>query len=217
MKKLILLFITILTSIVFTKDFKTALIDQLETIYAKSGRLELEIIKMPKVEDNSEVIVLMKTPILSSIANVPVEVKSKLGKQRILVPIRIKVFNTIAVTKTAIKKGDKFSDNNVALAELDIVQINGDTYSNLEDVYGNTASVNIKPNTPLTNVVLKRAPMIKAGDKILAIKIVGNVEVSFDVISKEDGGIGDNIRVVDKNKKLFNAKIINSSVVEIMH
>jgi len=56
-------------------------------------------------------------------------------------------------------------------------------------------------------------PLIKSGDKINVSTIRGSVIVTADAIARQDGRLGEVIRIVTKNNKQFKAKVIDSNNV----
>lgn len=78
------------------------------------------------------------------------------------------------------------------------------------------ASVNIGENAILQENMIEKQPDVKAGDKVFAYSTVGSVTVTFPVSIREDGRIGETVRVVRDDKLIFRAVVIDSKNVKII-
>ena len=52
-------------------------------------------------------------------------------------------------------------------------------------------------------------PVIYSGNKVFAASIVGNVKISFNAFAKQEGSIGDVIRIRTTENEIFKAEIID--------
>ncbi len=59
-------------------------------------------------------------------------------------------------------------------------------------------------------------PAVYPGDKLEAHTIVGNVKISFATYSKQEGIVGEIIRVRNSKNKIFKAEVIDNNNVLIV-
>jgi flagella basal body P-ring formation protein FlgA len=64
--------------------------------------------------------------------------------------------------------------------------------------------------------MIEKIPLIKTGDEINAVFNGNSVSISFIAKARENGSIGDRIKIETKDKKLFTAKVIKAGTVIIM-
>ena len=76
--------------------------------------------------------------------------------------------------------------------------------------------MNIGENAILQENMIETLPDIKAGDKVFAYSTVGTVTVTFPVSVREDGRIGETVRVVRDDRLTFKAVIVSSDKVKII-
>ncbi|MFA4923752.1 MAG: flagella basal body P-ring formation protein FlgA, partial [Ignavibacteriaceae bacterium] len=68
----------------------------------------------------------------------------------------------------------------------------------------------------LIREVLEEKPVIQSGDLVKASFINGNVIVSMEANARQEGAVGEIIRVVTQNKKQYRVKVVDSLNVNIL-
>jgi flagella basal body P-ring formation protein FlgA len=64
--------------------------------------------------------------------------------------------------------------------------------------------------------MIELLPAVYSGDKLIARIRYGNVVVSTDAYARNDGTIGEVIKIRTKNNKQFKAEILDSKNVKII-
>ena len=140
------------------------------------------------------------------------------GRVDRVLPLRVMVdvLHLAVVTTKKIEKGEKLSSENVALVRMPASKIPSDTLRQLESVLGRTAAFSLAPETAIRISYLYDPPVIKRGQKALAIVQKGNIEMTVEVIAIEDGKAGDIIRVENTDThKAIHAKVRDEKTVLI--
>jgi len=128
-----------------------------------------------------------------------------------LLDAKLSLYKTIRT----IKRGEIIDSDNVelSLGKFDSVRfepINGNYLGNY------VAKRDIQEDKIIFKKDLKIIPDIKRGDSIDAILFDSGIEARFNVTAMQDGIIGEIIRVRKKHQKVFKAKVLSKTQVEII-
>ena len=137
------------------------------------------------------------------------------GKTLSFISLKLSLFKDVWVSNRNIKTGQEISGSDFNLEEKDVTKIRSFPIEDIGKIQGYKAKRNIRKGTILSEDMLKRIAVVKSGTSLTAIKIAGNVKISFSVYARSSGNVGDVIRVT-YNKRVFKAKVINSNYVQII-
>ncbi|GBD90565.1 flagellar basal body P-ring biosynthesis protein FlgA [bacterium BMS3Abin04] len=141
--------------------------------------------------------------------------KNRKGKTLSFISLKLSLFKDVWVSNRNIKTGQEISGSDFNLEEKDVTKIRSFPIEDIGKIQGYKAKRNIRKGTILSEDMLKRIAVVKSGTSLTAIKIAGNVKISFSVYARSSGNVGDVIRVT-YNKRVFKAKVINSNYVQII-
>jgi len=214
---MLMIFIYILSFIVSFNTLPKEIKNKLEKEFSGYSRVEFEILKAPK---NTIKVSFNETDdinIIGNIAYVPVLAVDKRGRRkRTTISVKVKLFDKVYVSMKDIKKWEPINAGNFELVEKDISSVRGKIVASLGEVIGKRAGRNIRKGDILTSESLDKMPIIFPGDKVLAASIVGHVQISFNAISKQEGCVGDIIRIRTSNNDVYKAEIIDEKNVLIV-
>ncbi|RMD50498.1 MAG: flagella basal body P-ring formation protein FlgA [Ignavibacteria bacterium] len=179
------------------------------------NRVEFELIQPKDIESFS---ILENSEInrSGSYVYLPAIVKHKDGKnKREIISVKVKLYKTVLVARSNIKLNSPLNINDFIIAEKDVTTSNGELFTDIRSLNNYKAARFIRKGAILKQNYLKRIPVVNKGDKIKAKFVDGNVMIQLDVIARNEGYIGEIIRVM-KGNKYFKAKIIDSQNVLIM-
>ena len=119
------------------------------------------------------------------------------GREVRVVPVRLdtQVFHSVVQAKRDVKKGEKFTAENIALGRLQTSQLLRGSLQHLDDVLGRTASFDLKKGTPIRFSEINDPPAIRRGTIVQAFMESGNVEIIVHARAVEDGKAGEVIHV----------------------
>lgn len=155
--------------------------------------------------------------IIGSTAYIPVNVVYKNGKnKRTTISVRVKVFEDVYVAVNNISRWSRLKPSDFQLVEKDVSSIRGEAVKSVGEIIGKRADRYIKKGDVLITDSIEEMPVVFPGDKIEACSIVGSVKVSFFAFAKQEGRVGDIIRVRNSENKIYKAKIIDDKNVLII-
>ncbi len=140
------------------------------------------------------------------------------GREVRELPLRLSVdvMHPVAVTKTSVQSGDKFSTDNVSLTRWPQAKTPPNAIRDLNGVLGHTSSAYLAPGSVVVLNDLYDPPVVRRGTEINGVMEQGNVELSVLVRAIEDGKMGDVIRVENTDShKLLKAKVLDEKTVLI--
>ncbi|HOJ37981.1 MAG TPA: flagellar basal body P-ring formation chaperone FlgA [Ignavibacteriales bacterium] len=217
-----ILIIIIVTFCAFSKAYSQDALklfdSQLKQLYNKYQKIEYQIINNKILNNEVEdVRIIISEPIISFIANIPVEVKYRNTNnyKKDFISVKLAIYDNVIVAAKVINLGDKISYSDIKLETKNIIKLNNDYYNNYDDIIGKIAKIKISEGQIITKIMLKGDAIIKYNDKVKAILQVGNVEITFDAVAKNDGDIGEIINIQDKKGQIFKARVLNNNTVMI--
>jgi flagella basal body P-ring formation protein FlgA len=198
-------------------DLPKEIKSKLQQEFSDYSRVEFEVLKAPK---NIKKVLFKETDDINVIGNtayVPVYSVDRRGKKkRTTISVRVKLYKEVYVSMNNIKKRDPINVGNFELVEKEITSVHGKIVMSLGEVIGSRAGRNIRKGDILTSESIEKMPVIFPGDKISAASVMGNVQISFSAFSKQEGSIGDIIRIRTTNNEIYRAEIIDYKNVIII-
>jgi flagella basal body P-ring formation protein FlgA len=133
-----------------------------------------------------------------------------------IVTLQVKLYKNILVTVRQIEKNQNFTTSDIELKKTDITQIKGSTLSSIKGISNYRSKILLKLGVPVIEENIEPKPIILTGDKIEAKLTAGDVVISFDAFSRQDGIPGSTITIISKDNKQYKAKVIDSLNVNII-
>lgn len=175
------------------------------SITLPKGRLRLEI--QPKNQ------------LADFVGNVPLNallhVNGKLEK-RIMVTALVEVVAKVVVAGKPILKGEIIQSSHIKLQSMELSKIKGKPVQDIDFIIGKRAIHQIYPQTVIQEDDVQIPPLLKRGDKVNIIVTFSNVVATARGVVREDGRLGDRIKVTNiDSKKTLDAKIVDQGTVRI--
>lgn len=180
-------------------------------------RFEFEIVTLPKGEINEIRIIRNRDlKVNGEIVYIPVELVEKNRVTSSFITCRLKLYKKVFVAGKKISKGEALLNSFLETKEMDVTRLGDKIITDFAEINSKRARTDISQGSILIKDYLEPIPVVRVDDRVLAFYTRGNVEISFDAIAKQEGIIGDVIRIINNEKKLFRAKIIDSLTVKII-
>ena len=130
--------------------------------------------------------------------------------------VNIKLYKTVYCAKGDIERKKELKDTDFEIKQVDVAGTHGKIISLDEKISLYRTKSIIRKGEALVSDLLEKIPIVRAGDRVKAYYLDGNIEVNFYVLAKQDGVEGDIIHVtkMDDNKQ-YKAKIVDSNNVLI--
>jgi len=195
-------------------SFRDEIQNYLKQNLSKYEKFEFEILQTPEKADR--IIINYDKPFTwsSGLANINVTAVDKANNvSQSYITIKLKLFQKVLVSTESIKTKEPLSAEKCELVLLEVSQLRGVPILSKDEINGYEAKVKIEKGKVITEEMIEALPLIKSGDKINVSTIRGSVIVTADAIARQDGRLGEVIRIVTKNNKQFKAKVIDSNNV----
>ncbi|MBF0102126.1 MAG: flagellar basal body P-ring formation protein FlgA [Desulfobacterales bacterium] len=140
------------------------------------------------------------------------------GKEsgRIILTAWIDRFNPMIFVKQDMMKHNIIKPEDVYITYGNTANISGNFCSSLNEVVGMRLKQTISANSVLRANLVEISPIVKKGDQVKMIAQKGVLRVSTLGIAKEDGAMGEQIKVENvKTNKVVSGKVISNTSVEI--
>ncbi len=204
----ILLLISLILSTTSAKPFEEVLKVYLNKKLSSFERIEFSIIQMPKdfrkVEINNE----KNLKLVKNYAYVPVKIYDEKNNISLaLVTARVKLFKTVLVTKQKLNGNSSLTEAMFETKLEDVASVDGNLVD-AKDLHLYRSKGLIREGTILSKDFVELIPIINNGDKIVLHTGKNGVEVTLEAVTREDGHLGQVIRV-QANNRIFKAKVID--------
>ena len=233
MKKNFYIFLILFVSLVHVSLLEaTTLLDRIHVAiedYIYSG-LEADSIsitfdalnqELPTIQDISNVTidVLWNRPIPSFVGKASVPVQIIEGGQVVgLVHniVRTRVFDRVWVSQTVLSRHQMIRNHHVAIEMRETTQLIKTPLPVNESAQGKRTKRVVGKGRILTLDVLETPPSIRRGDRVSVQLHHNNLEITLDATAREDGWIGDQIKVRDnRSKSELMGEVIGPASVQV--
>ncbi len=127
---------------------------------------------------------------------------------------RIRTFERIVVSKTRLGRFALVSPEDLQLAKLETTNLAKKTFSMLKELSGLRTTRLIQAGDVITENLVETLPVIARGGGVEIHFKRGLLEITTPGIARQDGKIGDEIRVkCVESKKSYTAKVIDAKTV----
>ena len=124
--------------------------------------------------------------------------------------LKVKLFKNVFVAGQEIRRGENLEQNYFQVKEADVALLGDRVFENEIGLVNYRTKVLIKEGSVLTEDMIELIPIVKIGDNLILHTSSGaGVDISQEVIARQDGNVGDVISVHSKINKLYKAKIID--------
>ncbi len=197
-------------------DFRDELKDYLTRQLTMYDSFEYEIMQMPK--DYSSISIEKGTALNlnRNIVSVPVLLVKENKKSESLVKVKLRLYKKVVTVLNKIESKTDLNSSEFDLKTLDVSLLKGTPFFSLDEVSLFRTKIKLNPGSILTREALEAKPVIKSGDLVKASLINGNVVITIEANARQEGAVGEVIRVVTKNKKQYRAKVVDSTNVNIL-
>jgi len=200
----------ILSAITSFESLPNEIKAKLQSEFRSHKRVEFEIVNAPNNVQNVWMNNDDNINVIGSVAYIPVNIIDNNGKNaRTNISVRVKIYEDVYVAMKNINKREQLLPNYFQLIEKDITSLRGEMISSLGQIIGSRSSRFIGKGDILTKEYLEKLPVIYSGNKVSASSIVGNVKISFSAFAKQEGSIGDIIRIRTSKNEIFKAEVID--------
>ncbi len=209
----------ILMQIFFNADkaFESQLKNYLDEKFASFVKYEYQISEMPKNYFRLELDYDREFKLNKKYAFVPVKVYDRKNSASLsLITLKIKLFQNVLVALEDISRNELLSENHFTKKLVDVTNLRGKAVQSIDFNESFRAKSIIKNGSVLVEELIEPVPDVLYNEKLILHAGRNGVDISTEVTAREEGRIGDVIRVVTSDNKLFKAKIIDKYNVSLI-
>lgn len=206
--------LSILIGLIFTPDnnFNSHLKNYLDEKLNGYVKYEYQIVQEPKNYSRIEINYEKQSRLNKNYIYVPVKIyDSKNLSSGALLTIRVKLYKNVLVASNEIRRNENLSTNLFDVSIKDVSKYERKTINVDDDLSNFRSKVLIKAGTILSKDMIEPDPIVMKGDKIILHTGGKVVDISIDVIARQDGCAGDVISVYAPGSKLYKGKITDKN------
>ncbi len=180
-------------------------------------RYEFEIADLPKNYNKLELDNDREFKINKNYAFVPVIVYDKRKNISLsVITLKIKLYQKVLIALKDINRNELLSNYLFEEKIVNISNLRGNPVTNIDFDQGYRAKSSIKIGSVLIEEYIEKNPDVFFNDKLILHAGGNGVDISTEVIAKEEGRIGEIIRVITSDNKIFKARIIDKYNVSLI-
>lgn len=149
-------------------------------------------------------------------AYIPITVKTEKRNFNSIISLDIKLYTNVLAARRDIKKGENLSSSDFTTEEQEVTNYRNVPVRANSSLQFYRVTKNIKRGEILTEEFLESIPIIKAGATVTANIFKGNVHIKLNAVAKQDGHIGELIRIDASNNKYYKAEVLDPNNVKII-
>lgn len=129
---------------------------------------------------------------------------------KIYVRTSIKLFDYVAVLRSAVNAGDLVSRENVSIELVDLSGLRGDSIRDFTPLLDHRFKRRLSSGRPLTIGMLAPPRLVHKGDDVVIVMSTDQLNVRMKGVAMEDGGKGSTVQI----RNLSSQRIIQGQVAE---
>ena len=135
---------------------------------------------------------------------------------KIYVRVNIRLMKEVAVAAHPLMRGDVLSRNDIVMVRKDVSRISGGYFDDPVSLIGFELRQSVSANSLLRSRMLQRPRLIRRGEKVTVLAVVGGLEVRVAGEALTDGGKGQMIRVRNlSSKRIVQGEVVSKGMVRV--
>ncbi len=147
----------------------------------------------------------------------PVRIYDKnLSSSVIYVRADILWFKKVCISTARINRHQLFDDSVLSMEMRDISDLSGEPFIHISEIEGMRSRHLIQSGRIITQNMTEMPPLIKRGEKVTIRMIKGRLLVTSSGIARQDGWLGDEIRIrTPQNQQEIKATVAGSQTADL--
>lgn len=185
-------------------------------IDVKADKIDSRLNLKACAEEKLEIINPYQTPMLNT-NTMAIKCVEPENHWSLYVPVKITVFRTVLVAKTALIKGKQVKIDDIYQAELDTQKLKQGYFTDKNELIGQVCKHDIAPDTPFTPYNIELAKLIHKGEKVTMVASDDYLTVSMDGVALDEGVLGEMIKVKNlSSKRVVEAQVTGRRNVKVV-
>lgn len=201
-----------------SNQFEEQLKKHLDDLFKDYERYEYEVAETAVNYLRVEIDLSRETKVNKNFCLVPVLLydRNKRSSQS-FISLKVKLFKKVLTANQKIPRGEVLSAAYFNESMKEVTSIKGTPLNQLFENRQLKSRIDIKENTVLIKEMTELLPDININERLILHSGNNGVDITTEVTARENGNIGDVIRVVTDEKKIFKAKVFdkyNATLIE---
>ena len=179
-------------------------------------KYEYEILRVPKNYSSIQISESEQLRISGNKLYIPVnletEFTSNISNQ---ITLGVSLYKFALVANESIERYSELNETMFSFQLIDVCDYR-DVPVTLIDIQYKRSKLYIHKGSPLLENMVEEKPVVYAGDVVWINSVAGNVNIKMQGNTRQDGRIGDVIRVKSRDNELFKAKVLDSNNVLVL-
>ena len=173
-------------------------------------------VRLPKGKIGLQVAAPKHTDWLGAIGfSVGVTVNGKKVTQ-LIVPANIEVWSDVVLTSKPLGRFQPIGPDDLHVKKMDLARVSSNAVVDINHVVGSRAKRPIAANCVLRKDLVEMPPSVKRGDLVSVVAESAHLKISIKGMAKEDGRIGDRIKIVNiRSKRSIYALVVDDRTVRV--
>ncbi|MFA7227820.1 MAG: flagellar basal body P-ring formation chaperone FlgA [Melioribacteraceae bacterium] len=199
------------------KNFDARLEIYLNQKFEGYAKYEYQIVQLPvkysKIEINEE----KKSRLTKNYLYLPVKIyDSGSAPSNSILTIRVRLFKNVFASSKEIRRNEIIRTDNIEIKLAEVSMYEGRTLSEAEDLTNYRSRTLIKPGTIITPDMIEPLPAVFKGDKLKLHTGNTGVDVSVEVVARQDGSVGEIISVYSGGNKLYKGRVVDKNTITLV-
>jgi flagellar basal body P-ring formation protein FlgA len=136
--------------------------------------------------------------------------------KRLTVSANIEVWSDVVVTAKPLGRNQPITAADITIEKVNLSRAPADAIVRRDQAIGLRTRRPLAIHTILCNEQIVKPPVIRRGDVVRIVAESPGLKVTTQGVAKEDGGVGERIRIINANsKKVIYARIVDSQTVQV--
>ncbi len=201
-----------------SNQFNEQLKKHLDDLFRDYELYEYEIAETAVNYSRMEIDLTRETRVNKNYCLVPVILydRNKRSSQS-FISLKVKLYKKVLTANQKIHRGEILSSAYFNESMKEVTSIKGTPLNQLYETSQLKSRVDIRENSVLVKEMTESLPDININERLILHTGQNGVDITTDVTARENGNIGDVIRVVTDQKKIFKAKVFdkyNATLIE---
>jgi flagella basal body P-ring formation protein FlgA len=136
--------------------------------------------------------------------------------KKLVVPATIEVWSDVLLASKPLGRGEPITKDKVKAVKMNLARAPSNAIMSLDQALGRRVNRSVAANSILRGDQIEMPPVVRRGDLVQVVAQSKAIRVSVKGIAKQNGGVGEHIRVQNvRSKRIIHAMVIDDQTVQV--
>lgn len=130
--------------------------------------------------------------------------------------IKLKLYRNAFTSLVNLRAGEELQPGQFEFTECEVASVNEPVTDALAPLVTYRLRAMVRKGEVLSFTKIEMKPAVYPGDRVIAYKTLGSVEISFDASVRNPGKVGEVIQIVGNDKKIYRARVEGPNSVQVI-